>query len=117
MTIPKAPPGTKPAGSALWHSIVDRFELDAHEMTLLVQAVRTADLCDLLEADVAAHGVTCESSQGVRTNPSLVELRQQRVTLARLLAALRLPTGDESGLRRPQRRTAVRAPFPIGVQK
>jgi hypothetical protein len=38
-----------------------------------------------------------ESSQGVRVHPALVELRQQRIAFARLLTAVRIPVGDETG--------------------
>jgi hypothetical protein len=44
-------------------------------------------------------------------HPAVVEARQQRLALARLLAALRLPAGAEDDLaagRRPQRRVGVR---------
>jgi hypothetical protein len=32
---------------------------------------------------------------GTRTHPAVIEVGQRRVTFARLLAALRLPAGDE----------------------
>jgi len=38
-----------------------------------------------------------ESSQGPRVHPALVELRQQRIALARLFAALHIPTGEDEG--------------------
>lgn len=120
-TKPTAPAGTKPGGRALWRSIVDDFELDEHELALLRQAVRTVDVIDKLQADIDKHGATVESPQGVKVHPAIVEIRQQRLALARLLAALRLPTGDEAEaspsarLRRPQRRGGVRGPQRLGV--
>jgi hypothetical protein len=46
----------------------------------------------------------------------LVEARQQRIALARLLAALRLPSGEEGEQdRRPQRRMGVRGVGMSGV--
>jgi hypothetical protein len=42
-------------------------------------------------------------------HPTLTESRQQSLTLARLLASLRLPSGEEEG--RPQRRGAVRGTY------
>ncbi len=71
------------------------FELDEHERTLLLQACRTADLLDSLETTVDAEGVMAESSQGIRVHPAVVELRQQRIAFARLLAALNVPSGEE----------------------
>ncbi|HLM07095.1 MAG TPA: hypothetical protein VK402_18085 [Blastococcus sp.] len=44
-----------------------------------------------------------------------MEARQQRIALARLLAALRLPAGEEeAGDRRPQRRMGVRGVYGVG---
>jgi hypothetical protein len=51
---------------------------------------------------------------GTRTHPAVIEARQQRLTLARLLAALRLPAGDEQDVqpnRRPQRRSGARGVY------
>jgi hypothetical protein len=79
--------------------------------------LRTVDVLDELEARVAADGVMLSSSQGDRAHPALVEARQQRITLARLQAALRLPAGEEEGgeQRRPQRRSGVRGVYGMGV--
>jgi hypothetical protein len=45
----------------------------------------------------------------------LVEARQQRIGLARLLAALRLPAGEEEADdRRPQRQMGVRGVYGVG---
>jgi hypothetical protein len=110
-TPPKAPSATKASGRRLWHSIVDGWVLDEHELALLREAVRTVDLLDALEAQLAEHGPLVESPHGLKANPAAPELRQQRIALARLLAALRLPTGDEADVKRPQRRAGVRSPL------
>jgi hypothetical protein len=68
------------------------FELDAHEVALLREVAATADLIDGLAEVVEGKGLTSDSPQGVRVHPAVVELRQQRVTLARLLAALNVPS-------------------------
>jgi hypothetical protein len=50
-----------------------------------------------------------ETSQGSRVHPALVEARQQRIAFARLLTALRIPTGERSSDDgRTQSRGAVR---------
>src|SRR3954467_7144684 len=109
MTKPKPPRGAQRAGKALWDAVLDEYELEEHELLLLREAVRTVDTLDALEARVAADGPLLGSSQGERAHPALVEARQQRIALARLLAALRLPAGqEEAGDRRPQRRMGVR---------
>src|SRR3954465_3932488 len=102
----KPPKGCGAAGTKLWNAVLEEYELEEHELLLLREMVRTVDTLDALEARVAADGVLLHSSQGDRAHPALVEARQQRITLARLQAALRLPAGDqdEQDQRRPQRR-------------
>jgi hypothetical protein len=84
--------GAGPAGQRLWRSITDAYDLDEHELALLLQACRTADTCEDLQALVDAEGLLLNG----RSHPALVELRLQRVLLARLLVALRVPLADES---------------------
>jgi hypothetical protein len=100
----------------LWSSVAGDFELDEHETVLLVEAVRTVDLLDDLQAAVRRDGPLIDSPQGPRAHPAVVEARQQRIALARLLAALRLPIGDEaeqSASARPQRRAGVRGTYTL----
>ena len=92
--VPKPPSGLRSSGRALWRAVLRDYELDEHETTLLRECCRTADSLDGLQALLDAEGLTSESSQGVRVHPALVELRQQRLALARLLTALRIPTGE-----------------------
>lgn len=99
------------AGERLWRSVTDHYDLDEHEATLLHSACTTADLIDVLDATVAREGAVIESPQGRKAHPALVEVRQQKIALARLLAALRLPQGEEGDTQasaRPQRRGGVR---------
>jgi hypothetical protein len=93
----KAPSSAGAAGRALFKSINDAFDLEAHEHAVLGQLVRVADRISALDALVDAEGVMA----GDRAHPALVESRLQRVTLARLLTALRLPDVQDV---RPQRR-------------
>ena len=103
---PPAPEGLGTEGRKIWAWVTDTWDLDPHEESLLRQACRTADLCERLEAEVAAGKVVKQTPQGERANVAGVELRQQRLVLARLIAALRLPTGlDESN---PARQRAQR---------
>ncbi|MER5263073.1 hypothetical protein ABTZ99_13490 [Actinosynnema sp. NPDC002837] len=100
--VGEVPAGLADAGRELWCSIAEEFELAPHELAVLEQAARVADQVALLDAVVARDGVLLEHPQrGPMTHPSLVELRNQRTTLARLLTALRLPDDDDQ---RPQRR-------------
>lgn len=112
----KAPPGLRARGRALWASVVDVYDLDEHELALLVEIVRTVDLLEVLDARVRAEGPLVDSPQGLKAHPAAVEARQQRIALARLLAALRMPLGDEEDAqpgRRPQRRVGVRGTYGI----
>ena len=114
--VPKAPPQTRAPGRALWESITTEYDLEEHERVLLIEAVRTVDALDLLDAAVRRDGPVTETPQGTRAHPALVEARQQRIALARLLAALRLPSGDvgdEKLSARPQRRSGARGVYGI----
>lgn len=111
-----APKGTKPGGRRLWRAVVADYELEEHERALLVEAVRTVDLLAELDAVVKAEGLFMQLGDGWRTHPAVVEARQQRITLARLLAALRLPAGeegDQQATARPQRRVGARGVYGI----
>lgn len=106
----KTPGGLKAGGRKLWRSVTDEFELGEHELSILLEAARTVDALDDLQSIVRSEGVTNVSPQGVRAHPALVEARQQRVTLAKLVASLRIPLEDEQeAARTPQRRSGVRA--------
>ncbi len=96
---PPPPAGLAVAGRRLWRSVLSDFVLAEHEVTLLRQAASVADLCDVLAAVVAADGVMVTSRlDEARIHPALIELRLQRITLARLVVALRVPLSvDQEG--------------------
>ncbi|MBB5785991.1 terminase [Jiangella mangrovi] len=90
---PDPPAGLAESGRALWTDVAGRFVIEAEKDRLqLLQACRTADLCDRLAEVFDKEGPMSESSQGVRVHPAAAELRQQRIVLARLLAALGVPS-------------------------
>lgn len=100
--VPGAPAALGEAGRALWQSIADEYELEPHNLAVLEQAARVADHVALLDEAVRRDGVLMENPQrGTVAHPALVELRQQRLTLTRLLVALRLPDEDDG---KPQHR-------------
>lgn len=108
--------GTTPAGLAssgrrLWRSVMADYELDCHEELLLLEACRCADRLDALAGELTGSVLTTNGRGEVQAHPAVVEARAQSLTLARLLASLRLPTDDVAG--RPQRRGASRAPYGI----
>lgn len=103
---PPAASGLKASGRRLWKASVDVFDLDEHELALLREACRTLDSLDALQAAVDQDGVVVESPQGVKAHPALVEVRQQRITYARLIAQLGIPASDEDKAGLSQRRPA-----------
>lgn len=116
MSTSRGVPPMRAAGRRLWSSVVDVYDLDEHERALLLEAVRTVDLLTELDASVRADGALVDSPQGVKANPAAVEARQQRIALARLLAALRLPAGGEGDVQasaRPARKVGVRGVYGI----
>lgn len=108
MALPK---GLHAAGRRLWRSVSADFVLDEHERALLLAACRTADLLDRLAA--AADGALTVTNRfgEVVAAPAVVEHRQQSQTLARLLASLRLPAGEQDAEVRPQRRGGARGSY------
>ena len=117
MTDTRPPTGLQAPGRRLWASVVDRYELDEHERALLVEAVRTVDLLDKIDRELRREGPKIETPHGLRAHPAGVEARQQRIALARLISALRLPDdGDaaQPAAGRPQRRAGVRGVYRIG---
>ncbi|MDI1288845.1 MAG: hypothetical protein PSX37_02690 [bacterium] len=112
MTVPKPPAGLKACGRSLWTAIQKEYALAEHERSILNEACRTVDTIEALQALLDREGLTSVTSQGQRIHPALAELRQQRVTLARLLAALRIPTGD--GEIRPGQHRGPRGVYGIG---
>jgi hypothetical protein len=95
VTVPRAPEGAGTAGKRLWRAVLGDYELQEHELALLRQAVRVADLCDQLQSVIEAEGPLLRVDGQPRTHPAVVELRQQRIVLARLVVALRVPLGDQ----------------------
>ncbi len=111
--LPPVPPGTQASGRRLWREVLGTYELDEHERALLVESTRTVDNLDNLAEIVQRDGFIVTTKAGPRAHPAPVESRQLRIALARLLAALRLPDGeegDESQGRR-QRRVGVRGTY------
>lgn len=105
---PSPPKGLKPAGAALWRSIVGKWDLRPDELRILREAAREVDLIDIMERELAGDKVMIAGSMGQRVvNPLITELRQHRATLAQLLRQLKLP--DESGGEQETRSTQARA--------
>ena len=88
--VPSPPKGLNAAGRRLWRAVVTDYDLAQHELAILGEAARVADLCEELQAVVTAEGLLADG----KVHPAVVEARQQRILLARLIVALRVPMGD-----------------------
>lgn len=106
------PAGLGIAGRQLWASVMGDYDVEEHERLLLLEACRIADRLDRLAQESADEPLTTHNFKGDEVaNPKLIEARQQGIVFARLLAALRLPAGDEDDPTRPQRRGGVRGVY------
>lgn len=110
------PKGSGRSGRKLWTAIMSELDLDTHEELLLLQAIRAVDRLDLMAVELENAPLTVQNSKGdMVAHPLIVESRQQSLTLARLMASLRLPSGlsegGEDDLDRPQRRGAARGSY------
>ena len=97
----KAPKGLREAGTAVWNSIYeglpDNWELDEREAAVLELACRQADVVADLEAAVT-DGVMAKGSTGqVVVHPAIIEARQGRLAINRLLGQIVLPAAEKSG--------------------
>lgn len=110
MTAPATPRGLNRSGRELWRWAQQEFEFDVHERLLLLEACRCADRLDRLAEESASSTVTVINKRGDEVaHPAMVEARQQAIVLSRLVASLRLPSGESEG--RPQRRGAARGSY------
>lgn len=103
------PKFTRLAGEALWSAVLDRYQLEQHELLILREIVRCVDDLDRL-ANIAGRQGAITAGGGI--HPAIAEARQMRITLATLIGALRLPEEDDREqvqLRRPRRYAAVRS--------
>lgn len=91
----KAPPGLSSGGGELWRTVAAIGPLRADQVRILEDACRTADLIDLMVADLkdAPRTVLGSYKQPV-AHPLIGEVRQNRALLRQLLSALDLPVED-----------------------
>lgn len=97
MSSNRKPVGLDAAGKKLWSAVDSDFELAEHELAQLEEACRIRDTIVKLRGQVSADGLMIGSSQGSRLHPGVVEIRQQQLALARILATLKVPGLEEDG--------------------
>jgi phage terminase small subunit len=94
---PRPPAGLGAAAKRWWTSIVDLYDVESDPATLrlLADAAMTIDLLERLHAEIGRGGILVESRLGEqKLNPLIVEQRQQRGELRRILAQLGLEDGE-----------------------
>ena len=84
--------------------------MDGRDAAMLIEACRTLDQLDELDALQRKLGTLTADG---RVAPHVVEARLQRIALARILAALRLPEDLSAPVVRPQRRTGGRGIYSL----
>ena len=118
-TAPQPPEYAGPAGVRLFNAVMDEYRLSGADLFLLEQAVVVADELADLEKLVRASGALIKGPDGSpMANPAAVQHRLLVITLARLMAAIRViadvaeDTDPASG-RRPQHRSGVRGTYQL----
>lgn len=114
--IPPARRGLGAAGKALHRAVytyltAENLELDPVEGHALLAACHQADVVSRMEEAMAGEPLTVRGSQGQQVaHPLLVEARQGRAEVARLLARLKISTDpdEESATRRGRYAANVR---------
>lgn len=107
------PHGIAGPGRELWDELNSALEFHAAEQALVVELCRSVTLADLLSRELEALGLVVDGQRGPRVSPLVAELRNQRLTIARLVASLRIP--DPEVGQRPRRRGAVRGVYGWGA--
>lgn len=113
--VPRPPKNLGAEGRKIWRAVLAELDLDAHEMSLLRSICRTADHLERISDALEGVPLVIANRFGEPvSHPLQNEHRQQALTLARLIASLRLPAGlgesltDDLEKRRPPNRSASR---------
>ena len=106
------PDGITGAGLERWNRLHDALEFTMTEHQITVELCRTVTLCELVDKELAITGPVVEGQRGLRMNPIAAELRQQRLTAARLVASLGIPPVD-AHLAAPRSRNGVRGVYRV----
>jgi hypothetical protein len=87
------------------NGLPDGWELDERELALLTLAARQADDLEKLEGAIEESGPMTTGSAGQPVvSPALVEARQARLAIGRLLGQLALPGEDRGSVTESSRR-------------
>lgn len=93
--------------SEFWDEVTDAYKLRPDEKRVLGDVCKTMDTIAHLEAEAEKGDTYLTGSMGQKVlNGIYGELRQQRATLARLMAQLKLPDLNENGSSAGRRKDA-----------
>lgn len=96
MSEPTIPEGLGKAGVTLWNSLHEEIEFGAHELRMVEDACRVADVIARLdEASLNSELVVKGSTGQPVISPTIAEARNQRSLLANLLSKLKVPMSEE----------------------
>lgn len=110
MDVPEAPAGLGEAGLALWDRILSDYELAPDERALLVEACRTVDELDAIQAAITTGPVMLVGSTGQpKVSGLFAEARAHRLVLGKLLEQLALPAEGEDVGKTPAQQRASKA--------
>lgn len=94
---PRAPKGLGAAGRKLWRDLTADIAFEPHELRLLADACKVADLIAKLDQAAEDSPLVVKGSTGQPViNPVIAEARVQRGLLAKLLKDLRIPATEEA---------------------
>ena len=111
MPAHKRPSHLKAKGRALWDGVLEVYDLGPHELAILEDACREADIVARLDTELrAAPSLIVAGSMGQDVEHPLVkEVRQHRATKAQLLSKLNLPDEDGEASRSSAARSLAHA--------
>lgn len=110
MTNQDVPAGLAEAGAELWQRVVGEYELAPDELALLLQACRTVDELETMQAALAEGPLLVKGSTGQpRPSGLLAEVRAHRLALVKLLEQLALPEDGEEAGKTPNQLRASKA--------
>lgn len=118
MSKPKKPKDLGDAGSALWDSITESYELRPDEVAMLELACRARDRVVVMERERAGEVMAVGSTGQLVAHPLIAEIRQTEAQVSSLLARLKLPdpvTGERPNQQREAAQTRWAAAHGAGA--
>lgn len=96
------------ASKQFWRRITSQYSLGPDEGAMLNEIVKEMTIINRLQFEIDRSGLTSLGSYGQSVvNPMLIEIRQHRGILTRLMKGLELPESDEQSSTRKARVSAI----------